>query len=201
MNVSAPCIYSLHPASSNWISPLYGTPRSTRECSSTSQPSLWIFKSFRKQPNTPKDYNKYCMQHLECQKLCDFSQSVTNMGFSVNFWIVISIVKEAKNVKRSVTFPYVTIERHEKLFSSRPVVCYSGSNVKMKLNYDIRSHYEVSENWMHTVLKLRYKCLLATSCSCNGRVWHSCTKEGIFSAVSPEFPYFHFSIPLVNRVK
>jgi hypothetical protein len=26
-------------------------------------------------------------------------------------------------------------------------------------------------------------------------------QKKIFSAVSPEFPYYHFSIPLVNRVK
>jgi hypothetical protein len=29
----------------------------------------------------------------------------------------------------------------------------------------------------------------------------SYTKQGIFSPDSPEFRYFHFSIPLVNRVE
>jgi hypothetical protein len=104
----------------------------------------------------------------------------------VNFCIVVSILKEAKNVKRSVEFQCVTIEGSEKMFSSRPVASYSSCNVMMKLNYGIRIHYEVTENWMHTVSKLRYKRLVATSCSCNWRVRHSCTKEGIFSEVPPE---------------
>jgi hypothetical protein len=58
------------------------------------------------------------------------------VGFSVNLCIVVSIMKEAKNVKISVAFECVTVEGHEKLFSSRPVVSYmySSSNVMMKLN-------------------------------------------------------------------
>jgi hypothetical protein len=39
------------------------------------------------------------------------------------------------------------------------------------------------------------------SCSGNGRAWHWCMKLRIYSPVSPEFPYFHFSIPLVNRAE
>jgi hypothetical protein len=75
-----------------------------------------------------------------------FSQSVTIVGFSVNFCIAASEVVEAKNVKRSVAFQCVAVERREKLFSNRPVVSYSLSNVMLKLNYDIRIHYEVTEN-------------------------------------------------------
>jgi hypothetical protein len=38
------------------------------------------------------------------------------------------------------------------------------------------------------------------SCSFNGRAWDCYTKR-IFSLVSLEFPYFHYSVPLVNRLE
>jgi hypothetical protein len=58
------------------------------------------------------------------------------------------MVKVAENVKRSAAFECVTVERREKIFSSRPVVSYmySSSNVMVKLNYVIRIHYGVTEN-------------------------------------------------------
>jgi hypothetical protein len=77
----------------------------------------------------------------------------------------------------------------------------------IKWNYDIRFHYELTENWMRSVPQLRCKCLVAIieraiySCSCNGRAWHWCTKQGIFSPVSQKLTYFHLSIPLVDRVE
>jgi hypothetical protein len=75
----------------------------------------------------------------------------------------------------------------------------------IKWNYHIWIHYELTENWMHSVSQLRCKCLIVTiekgkfSCSCNGRAWHWCRKQRIFSPVSFEFPYFHFSVPQVKR--
>jgi hypothetical protein len=91
-------------------------------------------------------------------------------------------MKEAKNVQRSAAFEYVTVEGSEKLFNSRPVAPYSSSNVMMKLSYDISV-------W------------LQPAAAAMEGVWHSCTKEGIFCAVTLEYPYFHFSNPLVNRVE
>jgi hypothetical protein len=55
-------------------------------------------------------------------------------------------VKEVKNVERSVAFQCVATEERDKLFSIRTVVSYPGSNVMIKLNYDIRIHYEVTEH-------------------------------------------------------
>jgi hypothetical protein len=73
-------------------------------------------------------------------------QSVTIVGFTASFCIVVSIVKEAKNVKRSVAFQCVTVEEREKFFRSRSIVCYSNYNVMIKLNYNIQIHYEVAGN-------------------------------------------------------
>jgi hypothetical protein len=75
-----------------------------------------------------------------------------------------------------------------------------------KWNYDIRIHYELTVNWKHSVQQ-RCKRFVATvertifPCSCYGRAWRWCTKQRIFYSVSPEFPYFHFSISLVKRVE
>jgi hypothetical protein len=100
----------------------------------TSHPSLQILKLFHQQSNALKDYNNFHMCYLECKNCANFPQSVRIVSFSVNFCIVISIVKEVNNVKRSVMFECVTVDGCEKLFSSCPV------------NYDIRSHYGVTEN-------------------------------------------------------
>jgi hypothetical protein len=75
----------------------------------------------------------------------NFPQLVTTVGFSVYFCGGVSIVKEAKNVKRSVAFQCVTVEGSEILISSRPAVSSSGSNVMMKLNCDIQIHCEVTQ--------------------------------------------------------
>jgi hypothetical protein len=77
--------------------------------------------------------------------------------------------------------------------------------MKWSYEYDIRINYEITET--ASQLHVQRKRLVATiervifSCSCNERAWHWCIKLRIFSPVSPEFPYFHFSIPLVNRVE
>jgi hypothetical protein len=113
-------------------------------------------------------------------------------------------VKEAKNVTRSVAFRRVTVEGREKLFSSRPVVSYAGSNIMMKWNYDIRIHYEVTQRTDCTLYlsDLNYDTsvwLQPAAAAMEG--FGIRVKKKIFSAVSLEFPYFHFSIPLVNRVE
>jgi hypothetical protein len=96
----------------------------------------------------------------------------------------VRILQVGHNCRLFCQFLYCCLccEGREKLFSSRPVASSS--------SYDIRIHCDVTENWMRAVSELRYKRLIATSCSCSGRVWHSCTSEGIFSEVSSEFPYF-----------
>jgi hypothetical protein len=77
----------------------------------------------------------------------NFPQSEFSAFLSI-LALLLSIMKEAKNVKRSVVFECVTVDGREKLFSSRPVVSYmySSSNVMMKLNYDIRIHNGVTEH-------------------------------------------------------
>jgi hypothetical protein len=58
------------------------------------------------------------------------------------------MMKEVKNVKRSFVFECVTVKGHEDLVSSHPVVSYMycSSKVMMKLNYDVRILYGVTEN-------------------------------------------------------
>jgi hypothetical protein len=88
---------------------------------------------------------------LSIKKLYKFPVVARIVGFSINLCIV-STVKEAENVKRSVAFECVAVAGSEKMFSSRPVVSYSGSNIMMNWSYGIWIHYEVTEKWMHTVL-------------------------------------------------
>jgi hypothetical protein len=76
---------------------------------------------------------------------------------------------------------------------------------EMKLQ--IRLHYELTKNCTRSLSHRQFKRLVATieraicSCSCNGRTWDWCTKQRIFSLDSLQFSYFHFSIPLVDRVE
>jgi hypothetical protein len=80
----------------------------------------------------------------------------------------LSLGVQVGSTKRSVTFECVTVEGSEKLFSSRLVASYSSSDVMMKLNYGIRIHYEVTENWIHTVSKLYHVWLWPAACAEEG---------------------------------
>jgi hypothetical protein len=65
-------------------------------------------------------------------------------------------------------------------------------------NYDIQIHSELTENWIRSVSQLTSAKMREFGCD---RSWHWCTKQRNFSPVFPEFPYFHFPIPLVNRIE
>jgi hypothetical protein len=83
------------------------------------------------------DYNNFRMRHLECQTNANFPYSVTIIDSSINFCIVVSILKEAINMKRSVAFQCVTVEGREKLLIRRPLVSDSSSKVSVELNCHI----------------------------------------------------------------
>jgi hypothetical protein len=63
-------------------------------------------------------------------------QSVIIVGLLVNFCIVVCKMQETKNVQESVTLHCVAVKRLVNLFSCRPVIFYSVSNVMSHLNDD-----------------------------------------------------------------
>jgi hypothetical protein len=66
----------------------------------------------------------------------NFPESVIIVGLLVKSCIVVCKVQETKIVQESVAFHCVAVKRRVKLFSCRPVILYSVSNVMSHLNND-----------------------------------------------------------------
>jgi hypothetical protein len=121
----------------------------------------------------------------------------------LNLGVVLYVLSEALETAQS----HVTYLAFQLPFNFTIFQTTFHCHCMMNWNCDIWIHYELRENGMHSVSHLRCKRLVATiqgeliSCNCSERACHWCAKQTIFSLVPLEFPYFHFSIPLVNRVE
>jgi hypothetical protein len=142
--------------------------------------------------SAPKCYEGlYSFSHasFRMSKIVRNFNSRSQLSAFLSIYALLSLKwRKRKNVKGSVAFQCVTEERRKKLFSSRPVIFYSVSNVTMKWNYDIRITMKSQRTDAH--------CIQATiqvfGCdhSLKGKYSLAAAMEGFgFHAVNKEFSF------------